>query len=135
LDAAPDAGPLETLVASWGAIRASFDEYRGLAVAFLEAVAQARWQPELRTQLAETYRQIREQVSEMITERLPGLSGAEAAALASFQIAVCDGLLVQWLLDADATPSDVRLVAAFSAVLPPPAAPAPPDATGGRAGR
>jgi AcrR family transcriptional regulator len=109
--------PVQLLVASWGAIRASFDEYRGLSVAFIEALAQAERQPGLRAQLAATYRQTRAQVAEMVTELLVGVDPAEASALASFEIALCDGLLVQWLLDPDATPSGEQLVGALGTAL------------------
>jgi len=115
--AAPEADPVTTLIASWGAIRASFEEYRGLAVAFVEALAQAQWQPALRAQLAATYRQCREQVAGMVSEAVAGLPENNAGAIASFQIAVCDGLLVQWLLDAGATPSADQLITAFTAIL------------------
>ena len=40
-----------------------------------------------------------------------------ALALASFEIALCDGLLVQWLLDPDATPSGEQLVTALGTAL------------------
>jgi AcrR family transcriptional regulator len=117
MQAAPDTDPVTTLIASWGAIRTSFEDYRGLAAAFIEALAQAQWQPGLRAQLAATYRRCREQVAGMVTEAVADLPEAEAAAIASFQIAVCDGLLIQWLLDAEATPSAERLVAAFTALI------------------
>jgi AcrR family transcriptional regulator len=120
LAAVPDGAgndPVQLLVASWGAIRASFDEYRGLSVAFIEALAQAERQPELRAQLAATYRQSRAQVAQMVTEQLAGIDPAQASALASFEIALCDGLLVQWLLDPDATPSGAQLMTAVGTVL------------------
>jgi AcrR family transcriptional regulator len=109
--------PALLLMASWNAIRASFGEYRGLSVAFIEALAQAERQPELRTQLAATYQRSRDQVAAMITELLSALDGPQAAALASLEIALCDGLLIQWLLDPDATPSGEQLVDAITAVL------------------
>lgn len=111
--------PALLLMASWNAIRASFGEYRGLSVAFIEALAQAERQPELRTQLAATYQRSRDQVAAMITELLSSLDGPQAAALASLEIALCDGLLIQWLLDPDATPSGEQLVDAITAVLTP----------------
>jgi AcrR family transcriptional regulator len=111
--------PARLLMASWNAIRASFGEYRGLSVAFIEALAQAERQPELRTQLAATYQRSRDQVAAMITELLSALDGRQATALASLEIALCDGLLIQWLLDPDATPSGEELVDALTAVLTP----------------
>lgn len=107
--------PAAVLAATWDAMLVSFAEYRGLALAFVEALAQVERQPQLRAMLARAYADSRRQVAEMVTDLLGG-SGA-APALASFQIAMCDGLLVQWLLDPDATPSGTELVTALSAVL------------------
>jgi AcrR family transcriptional regulator len=109
--------PIALLVASWGAIRRSFDDHRGLAMAFVEAMAQAQRHPELRAQLADTYRRGRQQVAEMITRQLAGIDPAHAGALAAFEIAMCDGLLVQWLIDPDAVPSGELIVAAFGTVF------------------
>jgi AcrR family transcriptional regulator len=118
----PDGGrtgndPAVLMGAAYSAMLASFAEYRGLAVAFVEALAQAERQPALRTQLARAYADGRSQVAAMITGLLGDLPPERAHALASFQIAICDGLLVQWLLDPDATPSGPALAAALTDVL------------------
>lgn len=110
--------PTALLAASYQAMLTSFAEYRGLAVAFVEALAQAERRPELRDQLACAYADGREQVARIVT----GLAGAELPAervhaFASLQIAVCDGLLVQWLLDPAATPSGADLAAALRDLL------------------
>jgi AcrR family transcriptional regulator len=108
---------LSVLAASWEAMLASFAEYRGLAVAFTEALAQAERQPGLRAQLAVIYEQSRASVAEMISDALGLQDSAQARALATFQIVICDGLLVQWLLDPDATPSGAELTAALRQAL------------------
>jgi AcrR family transcriptional regulator len=108
---------LSMLAASWEAMLASFAEYRGLAVAFTEALAQAERQPALRAQLAAIYEQSRAAVAAMISEAMGLPDGAQARALATFQIVVCDGLLVQWLLDPDAAPSGAELTAALRLAL------------------
>lgn len=109
--------PAVLMGATYSAMLTSFAEYRGLAVAFVEALAQAERQPELRAQLAKAYADGREQVAAMVTGVLGDLAPERARALASFQIALCDGLLVQWLLDPDATPSGPELAAALTDVL------------------
>lgn len=53
----------------------------------------------------------------MITEVTSDITAPQASTLAAFEIAVCDGLLVQWLLNPDDTPSGAELVDALSAVL------------------
>ncbi|WP_028925598.1 TetR/AcrR family transcriptional regulator [Pseudonocardia acaciae] len=118
LAAEPDADPVRMLVASWGAMLTSFTEYRGLAVAFIEAMAQAERSPQLRAELADLYATSRAQVAHMITE-LSDLTEPQASTLAAFQIALCDGLLVQWLVNPDATPSPGDLVSALHAALTP----------------
>ena len=117
--AVPDGAgdPVRILVASWGAMLTSFAEYRGLSVAFIEALAQAERQPEVRAHLAANYRRSRTQVAQMITEALGVADERQASTLAAFEIALCDGLLVQWLLDPDATPLASELVDALSAML------------------
>ena len=107
---------LSVLAASWEAMLASFAEYRGLAVAFTEALAQAERQPALRAQLGAIYEQTRASVAEMISEAI-GVPTDQARALATFQIVICDGLLVQWLLDPDAAPSGAELTGALRLAL------------------
>jgi AcrR family transcriptional regulator len=112
----PRGEPMSILAASWDAMHTSFAEYRGLAVAFTEALAQAERQPGLRAQLAGIYEQTRESVTAMISEAI-GVPEGEASALAAFQIVICDGLLVQWLLDPGAAPSGSELAAALRLAL------------------
>ncbi|HZZ51728.1 MAG TPA: TetR/AcrR family transcriptional regulator [Pseudonocardia sp.] len=109
--------PARLLVASVSAIRASFEEYRGIAVACIEAVAQAQHQPELRDRLSAIYRRSREQVTELVASAFTFLDADTARTLASFELAVCDGLLIQWLLDPDNTPGAEELTASLAAVL------------------
>jgi AcrR family transcriptional regulator len=111
-----EAERLSVLAASWEAMLASFAEYRGLAVAFTEALAQAERQPALRAQLAAIYEQSRASVATMISEAI-GVPTDQARALATFQIVICDGLLVQWLLDPDAAPSGAELTGALRLAL------------------
>jgi AcrR family transcriptional regulator len=112
----PSGEPVDVLAASWEAMLTSFAEYRGLAVAFTEALAQAERQPGLRAQLAAIYEQSRASVAAMISEAV-GVPEAKARALATFQIVICDGLLVQWLLDPDAAPSGAELTDALLLAL------------------
>jgi AcrR family transcriptional regulator len=108
---------MSMLAASWDAMLTSFAEYRGLAVAFTEALAQAERQPALRAQLAAIYEQSRAAVAAMIAETVGLPDGPQTRALATFQIVVCDGLLVQWLLDPDAAPSGGELTEGFRLAL------------------
>jgi AcrR family transcriptional regulator len=112
----PGDDPLRMLGATWTAMITSFVEFRGLAVAFAEAMAQAEHQPGLRARLAASYERSRASVGSMIAELVGLPDGPEARTLASFQIAMCDGLLVQWLLDPEAVPSGEQFTAALAMV-------------------
>jgi AcrR family transcriptional regulator len=118
--ATPDALPLERLGASWVALLDSFDEHRPLLVAFVEALAQAERAPELREQLAGHYQRIREQIAEMTRAAIGGDPEGDPVVverLASFFIAVCDGFVIQYLLDPDRLPSGEELVGSLGVGL------------------
>ncbi len=44
-------------------------------------------------------------------------TGTDASVVASFLIAVCDGLVLQWLLDPDETPTGEQLVSSLGSAL------------------
>ena len=118
--ATPDALPLERLGASWVALLDSYEEHRPLLVAFVEALAQAERTPELRRQLADQYQRIREQIAEMTRAAIgsdPEGDPVVVERLASFFMAVCDGFIVQYLLDPDRFPSGEELVTSLGVGL------------------
>lgn len=107
----PEDSPLGRVMTSWRAMLDGFDEGRPIFVAFIEALAQAERSPELRTQLATMYDDMRREVGATITEVIGGEDGD---VLASFIIAVCDGLLIQAFLDPERTPTADQLEAALA---------------------
>jgi AcrR family transcriptional regulator len=114
--AAPDVDPLARLRASWIEMLTSFEEDRGLVSAFVEALAPAARSPELREQLAAQYQEGREAIGRMVAVSLGEAGGGvDAAVVASFLMAVCDGLMIQFLLDPENTPSGAELVDALEA--------------------
>src|SRR4051794_14413771 len=106
-----DAQPLERLMTSWRAMLGDFEAARPIFVAFLEALAQAERSPHLRAQLAGQYEGMRRDVGATISEVIGGEDGE---VLASFVIAVCDGLLIQAFLDPERAPDAGRLEAALA---------------------
>ncbi|WP_028849344.1 TetR/AcrR family transcriptional regulator [Thermocrispum municipale] len=111
--------PVERAHVTWSAFLQTLDEKRALLVSFLEAFAQTERNPELREQLAGHYRRIREHVAQLVANELGGDVSPDdprAAAVASFVIAVCDGLAVQWLLDPSRTPDPDELVAGLDMI-------------------
>jgi AcrR family transcriptional regulator len=112
--------PLAQMAASWVAMLGSFEELRPVLVGFIEAVGQSAWSEELRKEMARHYATVRSQVAYMVRTSLGDAteeSGMDPEAVASFLIAVCDGLLLQWILDPDATPSGDELIASVGAAL------------------
>jgi AcrR family transcriptional regulator len=114
------ATPLERLRVSLAATTASFEEQRPLLLAFIEALAPAARSPELREQLAELYEEMRQGIGLLVAASLgedAGDPSPAARTLASALIAVCDGLVVQWLLDPERTPSGDDLADAVETAL------------------
>src|ERR1700704_538426 len=99
--------PLDQMGASWVAMLNSFEELRPVLIGLVEAVGQSAWSDDLRQELAAHYRTSREQVASMVRASLGDAAeatGTDANVVASFLIAVCDGLILQWLLSPDETP-------------------------------
>lgn len=113
----PEATPLQRVRSSWIRMVSSFEDNRALLVAFVEALAQAERSPELRAQLARCYERLRTTIASMIETTDPALDAATARHVASYHIAVCDGLIVQWLLDPSGAPQGRELVDALSSAL------------------
>jgi AcrR family transcriptional regulator len=89
-----------------GVLRHSLQSRRNLALAFLDAVARAPRDERLRAALVKSYQETRNGLTV-----LAGLGTDDAGqALASLLIATFDGLLIQWLIDPQAFPSDDDLV-------------------------
>ncbi len=114
----PSATPLQRVRASWEALVSTFEQHRPLQVAFVEALAQAQRVPKLRVQLADCYERLRATVADMVCASVQGLPDSTARHVASFLIAVYDGLQVQWLLDPHRAPTPDDLMAALELALP-----------------
>lgn len=70
--------------------------------------------------MAAHYREVRKAVTDMVSASLGASAperGADPKVVASFLIAVCDGLVLQWLLDPRETPNGEDLVASLGAAL------------------
>ncbi|MBB3051039.1 AcrR family transcriptional regulator [Prauserella isguenensis] len=122
----PTASPVERGHVTWAAWLAGLAGKRRLLVSYIEALAQAERAPDLRRQLAELYRTCRLRVAGLVAESLgDGTRGDDprCRAVATFVVAVCDGLAVQWLVDPDGVPTPDELLAGlatlWSASFPP----------------
>ena len=118
--AGQDASPLGQMAASWVAMLNSFEELRPILVGLIDAAAQSAWSDDLRQELAAHYRVSREQVALMVRQSLgEGVeqAGVDPKVVGSFLIAVCDGLVLQWLIDPDETPRGEELISSLGAAL------------------
>jgi AcrR family transcriptional regulator len=108
------------MAASWSTMLDSIEELRPVLVGFIEAVGQSAWSDDLRHELAGHYRTWRSQVGEMVRRSInerTDEADIDPDVIASFLIAVCDGFVLQWLVDPDATPSGEELTASLGAVF------------------
>ena len=95
-----------------------FDELRPFLVSFVEAFPQALRSPPLREQLAAAYADCREACARMVTRALDeeGIAVDEPGSrtIASLGMALTDGLMLQWLVDPEATPTAGDLMQALA---------------------
>jgi AcrR family transcriptional regulator len=107
----PDVPPVERAHLAWAALLDSLSGRRALLVSFVEAMAQADRDPGLREQLAGMYRHVRWRVAELVAAALDApADDPRCMAVASWVMAVCDGLSMQWLLDPASTPAGEHLL-------------------------
>ncbi|RZQ63698.1 TetR/AcrR family transcriptional regulator [Amycolatopsis suaedae] len=110
----PAATPARRAEITWSAVLADLDRMRDTLLSYVEALAQAERVPALREQFATHYRRARTRVSRLVARTL-GIEPDEprCVALASFIIAACDGLSVQWLVDPEGAPTAEEMIAAL----------------------
>jgi AcrR family transcriptional regulator len=107
----PAASPVDRARRTWVALLEGLSGKRALLVSFVEAMAQAERDPQLREQLAGMYRKVRARSSRIVADTLSTTpDDPRCSAVASWMMAVCDGLALQWLLDPAATPNGEDLV-------------------------
>ena len=113
------ASTAERLERALAAMIDRFAEYEGYLVSFVEAFPQAVRSDELRATMAAAYADARAAGTEMLRRAFAEdgreLSERDADVLASLVLALCDGLILQWLLDRDRAPSSAAVIAALRA--------------------
>ena len=105
-----DANEFERFTRVAAELPGTFERNRPLARAFIEALAQAEHSEEIRTALAESYERARENVVALLQALDGPATVPHSRAVASLLIAIFDGLLLQWLLDPDRTPTGAELI-------------------------
>lgn len=113
--------PRVQLESALSAVIDGFGELRPLVVACVEAFPPAIRSTVLRERLAAGYARGREAGNQMLTRAFTeqGLEvPAELAALPSVITALCDGLMLQWLVDPASTPSAAETMDALAVLAP-----------------
>jgi AcrR family transcriptional regulator len=110
----PADAPLQRLLEGWKAMLSRTEANRPLIVAYLEALAQVARAPELREQMADAYQQSRVKIAEVVRESLGDEDAVNADIVASFIIAVVDGITLQHMADPERAPGGDQLVEALS---------------------
>lgn len=113
----PAATPIQRALTTWVAVRDALPTRGPMLQAYVEALAQAQREPALRAQLAAHMQAVRTMVAERAAQSLGDGVPADdprCLAVASFVIAVCDGLAVQYLLDPDRVPDGDQLIAGLA---------------------
>jgi AcrR family transcriptional regulator len=115
LEVAPDAGPLEQLAARARPMVDGIEQAQPLFVMLLEGLLQSRRSPELRDELAQHYARQRALTGESVRSTAAGreLPARTVDVIASYMLAVADGLQLQSLLDPDAVPTGDELAALY----------------------
>jgi AcrR family transcriptional regulator len=117
--AAAGLAPHDQLAAILHAAIDSFAELRSSVHACIETYAPALRSEELRERMAAGYATVRESVVELATKAMQdgGMPVPEnLAAITSVLMAVCDGLMLQWIADPDAPPNAAEALDALGAI-------------------
>lgn len=104
----PDTTPVGRARLTWSTILRHLGTNRPLLLSLIEALAQAERDPALHTQLADMQHGIRTRIAELVaTTYRDGTPATDprCTAIASFVLAVCDGLALQVLLDPKRAPT------------------------------
>lgn len=113
------AAPAERLERALTAMIGAFDELGGQVAALVEAFPAALRSAELRDRLAAAYAESRRAAADMITRACADADREPPGSpqtMASVLIALCDGLMLQFLLDPTATPDAAEVFGALTAM-------------------
>jgi AcrR family transcriptional regulator len=119
LAAAAGLEPRDQLAAILHAAIDSFADLQSSVHACIESYAPALRSVELRERLATGYAAVRESAVRVATQHMGDIGMAapdNLGAIASVLMAVCDGLMLQWIADPEATPNAAETLDALAAL-------------------
>jgi AcrR family transcriptional regulator len=118
-EAAAGLGPQEQLAAILRAAIDAFTESRTSVHACIESYAPALRSDELRERMAAGFANVRESAVRLATEHMAAVGVAapdNLSAITSVLMAVCDGLMLQWIADPEAIPNADETLDALAAI-------------------
>ena len=117
VDGDEDADLMERFEAVWTRVIESFEAHRPALIASFEAFVQAEHSPGLRERLAAGHEEARLWLAALF--RRIGSTAGEGSerAVGSFYLALLNGLMVQWLLDPERSPSGRDMAEALLTIL------------------
>ncbi|MGW5050147.1 TetR/AcrR family transcriptional regulator [Actinokineospora sp. NPDC004072] len=116
----PHASPVERAHLTWATLLTHLDDQRPLLLSFIEALAQADREPNLRAQLADLQHRLRTGIAALVSASCggdPTPDDPRCTAVASFVLAACDGLALQWVIDPDRSPNPDDLLRGLRELL------------------
>jgi AcrR family transcriptional regulator len=120
LDAALDADlraaatPIERFERFWTRVTTSFERHRQLWAATFEVFATIEQFPELRQAFADALHEVRAQWAELLSDIDP--AAAESQAVGGFYQALLSGVIAQWLIDPERSPTAQDLTTALRTI-------------------
>ncbi|MBB5919949.1 AcrR family transcriptional regulator [Actinoalloteichus hoggarensis] len=110
----PDTTPRERLAAFLDGLLATASEQRAMMVASTQAAAQAEFAVEVREQLAKTFTTIRRELAAMVLGMAAeDVTREQARTVGSLTVTMINGVMSQWLVDAESAPTAAELIEAM----------------------
>ena len=123
--AEPDAAPAERLQRIAQEIPATFEQNRGLVLAFVEALSRSARSDALRETVADRCRAGREMAAAVVRaaaddlpDGAPEITETDVRVSATIIVAIFDGLLIQWSAEPEQTPTGDQLLETAMRFLP-----------------
>jgi AcrR family transcriptional regulator len=113
----PADGPSHRLELFLDGLLTAAPRHRAVLVASVQAYAQAEFAPDVREQLLRIYEESRRDLAALVLGTAPGaVSEQDARSVGSLALALINGVMLQWLLDPEASPSAADLGRALDAL-------------------
>ncbi|MDP9796685.1 AcrR family transcriptional regulator [Catenuloplanes nepalensis] len=106
--------PRERFTRVWAAVLASFEDHRKILAASYAVMARADDLPDVRRRLSEGIDTARRTLATLLAGIDPATDPERTRQVGSLYYAILGGLLTQWLVDPDSTPSATDLTAALT---------------------